>query len=569
MKILFKNIREVSPNEVLGEDIYSDHVLLVKKGTKLSKSLINLLKRRRFEYIKTLTELSKYQEEFIYGSSEESKINIVKKGTSHGNECDESKAKKIFLDTLSLIGHEHRLGKILNQDKDVKFLINLFVSFHKKYSFMDVLYSLKVWDHYTFIHSFDTFILGTMLAKKHGLTNLETVALGYLFHDIGKITISPELLNKQRKLTRSEFEKIKKHTIKGEAILRSFGQYQIAHLARSHHERLDGSGYPDQLFGRKMTKELKILQIVDVYSALTLKRSYKAEMSAPEAIQILLRDDKLFNSELLLSLIDSLKIYPTDSTVLLSDNSSAKIKEVNHYSPTIPHVKLLDHSETFTLPLDYSITVSKVINYESKSFQKSYSDFLDFIINGNKQASMEEFLYLIDGLHLEEIYIKIFLPTYWKLVKLMKLNNLTQTKFHNAIDVLLMLLDEIEHEIIKSNDYKCKMLFIIGKNPNSKLPVKILFHLLHLEHIFPLMLNSNLSTDELRRFLERNEIDKICLIDLEDKNTHKYELLQMEGVNVYHKSCSNLNVLLTTIKEMKGETLNIFDRLFAFSGSNK
>ena len=107
---------------------------------------------------------------------------------------------------------------------------------------------------------------------------------------------------------------IKSIQSKRQLILHSFGQDQIAHFARSHHERMDGSGYPDRLSKRELSKELRILQIVDVYSALTLKRPYKDEVPAHEAIQILLRDGKKYDNELLLSLIDALAIYPSHST---------------------------------------------------------------------------------------------------------------------------------------------------------------------------------------------------------------------------------------------------------------
>lgn len=559
MKMLLKHVNEVEQGELLAEDIYIDDVLLLKKGTKLTKDMLYSLKRRKIEFVKTITEISK--EDLVEPPPKESKI--TKSVSPQDFIQREEKAKKTFVQMLSTIGYEHRLGKLLNRNEDVQFLTDLFVDFHKKYFFIDIFYSLKSWDQYTFTHSFDVFIIGTILAKKHGLPNLENVALGYLLHDIGKLTISPDLLIKQRKLTLFEFEKVKKHTVEGEAILKSLGQHQISHFARSHHERLDGSGYPDRLTENDISKELKILQLVDVYSALTLHRSYKAELPAHEAIQILYRDKKKFDSDLTNSLIESLKIYPIDSIVLLSNNQTAKINSVNQKMPTIPDVSLLNQNEKYELPIDYSVTVTKMIKYESKSLQNSYNDFINFLITGNKREAIEEFYYLIDGLRLEEVYVKVILPTYWNLVKLHKSANniISFQKFNVALDILINLLDEFETEIVKSNECVQKVLFIINEKPESRLQVKVLLHLLQIEQVFPLILNPGISNEDLKSFLFNNQIDKICLIDLEDEYLQTYAILEADGIQVYKKTSEDLEAILKTINCF--EESIVFEQLFS------
>src|SRR5690606_7944953 len=122
------------------------------------------------------------------------------------------KAEDTFKRALMLVAHEHRYGKILNRDEDVQFLMQLFIHLHKKHDYIDTFYALRSWDEYTYLHSIDTFILGTLFAKKHGVHNIELVALGFLFHDIGKTKIPQKLLSKRGKLTYREFEIIKKHT---------------------------------------------------------------------------------------------------------------------------------------------------------------------------------------------------------------------------------------------------------------------------------------------------------------------------------------------------------------------
>lgn len=364
-----------------------------------------------------------------------------------------------FVQILYLIAHEHRYGKLLNRAEDISFLMKLFHRLHFKYSTaFETFYNLKKWDFYTFIHSFDVFILGTTLAKKHELPHLETVALGYLFHDIGKMKISQDILKKRRKLTNLEYQEIQRHTIEGENLLCSLGLKHIADYARFHHERLDGTGYPDQLKSEQIPEALKVLHIVDVYSALTLKRPYKDDIPADEAIQILLLNEKKYDTKLLFSFLDSLNIYPSNATVLLSNSTTAKIKKVDHVLPTLPFVERCDCAEEFLLPIDYSVTVSKVIDYHLKTFQLRYHDFLQFLIEGKEREAFNEYNHLVDGFRIEDIFIKIILPTYWRLIDLNENAKISQKDFCVANELLSSLIDTLENEITISNHYEYKVL---------------------------------------------------------------------------------------------------------------
>ena len=109
-------------------------------------------------------------------------------------------------------------------------------------------------------------------------------------HDIGKIVVPAELLNKPGKLTDDEYEAIKRHTETGYQMLKSVDEYMgLAEGVLHHHERWDGSGYPGRLKGRNIPREARIIAVADVYEAMTAERPYQRTKSKEEAVSELRR----------------------------------------------------------------------------------------------------------------------------------------------------------------------------------------------------------------------------------------------------------------------------------------
>lgn len=132
---------------------------------------------------------------------------------------------------------------------------------------------------------------GRALAARVGVTdhtNLEALDVAALLHDIGKIGIPDEILNKPGKLTPAEYEVMKTHVDIGTRILAGIEfPYPAVPIVRSHHENWDGSGYPDGLAGESIPIGARILMIVDCFDALTSDRPYRPRMSVSDAVDIL------------------------------------------------------------------------------------------------------------------------------------------------------------------------------------------------------------------------------------------------------------------------------------------
>jgi HD-GYP domain-containing protein (c-di-GMP phosphodiesterase class II) len=112
-----------------------------------------------------------------------------------------------------------------------------------------------------------------------------------LLHDIGKVAISNSILDKPGKLTDDEFAKIKTHPVHSFDILSGVSVFaDMAATARSHHERLDGKGYPDGLSSAQISLDTRIITTADVFDALTADRPYRKAMPIPLALDIMARD---------------------------------------------------------------------------------------------------------------------------------------------------------------------------------------------------------------------------------------------------------------------------------------
>jgi len=143
-------------------------------------------------------------------------------------------------------------------------------------------------DAYTGLHSRDVVSLVTGVCDRLGVTGGERrdAEFAALLHDVGKIKIPSEIINKPGKLTDEEFELIQTHTVEGEKLLAQVGGIlgNVGHIVRSCHEDWDGTGYPDGLAGEKIPRVARIVRCCDAYSAMTTDRSYRKALPPAEAV---------------------------------------------------------------------------------------------------------------------------------------------------------------------------------------------------------------------------------------------------------------------------------------------
>jgi HD-GYP domain-containing protein (c-di-GMP phosphodiesterase class II) len=149
-------------------------------------------------------------------------------------------------------------------------------------------YVVEADDQYTGAHSRDVVDLSRSTAVALGLAAPQRRAVEFvaMLHDVGKIFVPKDILNKPGELDRYEWEVMRHHTIQGERILKQVGGAlaRVARYVRSSHEHYDGHGYPDGLVGEAIPIESRIVTVCDAYSAMTTDRPYRAAMPFDDAL---------------------------------------------------------------------------------------------------------------------------------------------------------------------------------------------------------------------------------------------------------------------------------------------
>lgn len=482
---------------VINEDIYKNNVILIKKGTKVTVRVKELLKKW------AVTEVSIKQEK---KDGFELKLNEKER---------KKKSKLLFQKALPLVADEFRYGFALHDDKKLLWIESLFIKLVSQPNVFNAINRLKRWDEYSYLHSIDVFILGALFAKKVKLLNVETFALGCLLHDIGKLEISKELLQKKGMLTTKEFNEIKRHVNYGANWLQDqkFDR-MICDLAKSHHERRDGSGYPEQLTKEQLTREIDMLNIIDVYSALTLKRSYHEGRTAISAIKVFINEGKKFNDHFVKQFLEMLKIFPKSSMVILSNKKKARILYVNEKQPFLPLVEVLDTKETFQIPINYSIFITKLIDFEvTRVLEKSqllWEDYISALTKGRKKQAIDIFDELIDNRQIEDIYINIFSKSMELIGDRWIERKVSIAEEHVASFITKEILNYFKFKTIPiPTDDRPKIACMTVEGDMHTLPLKIAVDMLEAKGWKVYNLENTLPAKDLVAFLEANSIKKL------------------------------------------------------------
>lgn len=227
--------------------------------------------------------------------------------------------------------------------------------------------NLKSHDTYTFQHSVDVCCLGLAFARRLGLdaVRMKKLGVGLLLHDIGKIKIPDEILNKPGKLTEEEFAVIKTHPQVGWELLKNVED--VSPLSRAvilqHHEKWDGSGYPQGLAGQKIHLFGRVSALVDVYDAMTSDRIYRARFQPHKALEhIAASANKHFALDLVQKFLGLVPPFGIGTTLRLSTGQVVVVKSVDMNHPLRPQVRVLGTQTELELSRESDLLIAEVLS---------------------------------------------------------------------------------------------------------------------------------------------------------------------------------------------------------------
>ncbi|MCA0386687.1 MAG: HD-GYP domain-containing protein [Firmicutes bacterium] len=349
------NINDVEVGSQIAKPVYDSKLsLLINKGAKLSETILNKLINADIRHLYIEDEISKgvNLEPMISDELKLQAFVIMKQ--IYESQMNENKQNEAV--------RESTIKELKDLVDDI--ITEIYSRNEQKYFSTELMGA----EMYHYNHSVEVMILSLLIGRKMGLDRerLLKLGMGAMLCDIGKSRVPQEILNKKGKLDESEFDEMKRHVDYSYAILKDL--VGLSSLSRQivllHHEKLDGTGYPNGFTGDQIPLLVRIATVCDIFSAIVSDRTYNNRISVDTAIEILRSATPLkLDQDVFQTLLQVVDIYPPGTLVELGTGQVGIVIESNPNSPTRPKIRILsgNRGEIIDLMQELSLFIKKVV----------------------------------------------------------------------------------------------------------------------------------------------------------------------------------------------------------------
>ncbi len=337
------SVKELKPNMILAKDISTKKgVVILAKNTMLNKVNYTKLTENDIKHVYIFKD--SIEDDALCFTDKAHTVEaqmepITEKAEFKSFERRYNDSLEKTKEVLSIIGDGKQLANeyLYSVTNEVINLINC------KSDLLTYFGYLRESNDHTYKHSINVSLMCNLFAKWIGVNDeeLKWITIAGLLHDVGKIKIDSEILNKKGKLTDEEFETVQKHTIYGYDLVKNMNiPDEVKKAVLMHHEKVNGTGYPNKLKGNDIGRYAKIVAICDVYEAMTSSRVYRDKYCPFKVIEEFERQSfGLLDMEYLFIFLQNIAYTYVGSWVALNDNSIAEVMFINKSNMGRPIVK--------------------------------------------------------------------------------------------------------------------------------------------------------------------------------------------------------------------------------------
>ncbi|MDD3172796.1 MAG: HD-GYP domain-containing protein [Herbinix sp.] len=345
---------------IVASDIFTtNNQLIITKGTILDERMIT---RLRFYNIYGLMIYSNDNNDNNASDlKEESYIEMLR------NTPEFKKFNRTYIDTISSV--EDNFNNVINGNSEFNVdemlteTDRILKEGRNGAHILEMLHGIRNYDDMTYVHSLNVSLICSIFAGWLRFSHEDTriLTLGGLLHDIGKMLIPKEIISKDGRLTTEEFNIVKTHTIKGYQVLKDQPvDIRIKYAALMHHERTDGSGYPNGFIGEQVDDFAKIIGIADVYDAMTSNRRYRNAICPFDVVEDFERDGFLkYDPGFLMTFMERIVESYLHNIVRLSDGREGEVVMINKLALSRPVVRV--GSKFVDLSKERNLIVEEII----------------------------------------------------------------------------------------------------------------------------------------------------------------------------------------------------------------